>query len=238
MSIELDPVETERLRAAFAAAADVVPAAEPCPPPERLWEAATGELDPAATGDVVEHLAACPQCAESWRLATAFAAEEAGGVRDLAATAGSPRAAGRAFAWRPWLAAAAAVAAVAVGLVWVVPELVGPAPATDAPVYREAAPEAGAIRSALPADRALSRRAPVLVWSPVETPGTTYDIDVTTEELVPVAEARGLEEASFQLPAGALDALPAGTRLLWRVTAETPSGEVVRSPTFVTPVGP
>lgn len=219
------------LREAFAARTGRPPAGpEGCPEPGRIYDAVRGELPPGEMREVVEHLALCPECAEAWRLAVAIAEE--------AAEAGAGEAAFRPAPSRSWYlqplraAAAVALAVVAVGVVWTVlraPE--------EEPVYRAAGePE---IRSLVPADGALPREAAVLRWTPVpeeEPDGTTYDLLVSTAELVSVAEADGLEEARYRVPPEALEDLPAGASLLWRVEAHLADGRTVRSPTFTTPV--
>lgn len=222
------------LREAFAARTGRAPEGpEGCPTPERIYDAARGELPPGGVRDVVEHLAACPDCAEAWRLAVALEEEAAEGE-----PAGAPVEAARPASGRPWYlqplkaAAAVALAVVAVGVVWTVlraPE--------EAPVYRAAGePE---IASLLPEGEPLRREEAVLRWSPVpedEPAGTTYDLLVSTEELVSVAEADGLEEARYRVPSEALEGLPPGASLLWRVEAHLGDGRTVRSPTFTTAI--
>jgi hypothetical protein len=179
--------------------------------------------------EVVEHLAVCPECAEAWRLAAALE-EEARAAGEEAAFRGVPR--------QPWylqplrVAATLALALVAVAVVWNVVQ----AP-EEAPVWRGDGELE--IRSLLPEGEALPREEAELRWTPVpagDPEGTTYDLLVSTADLVSVAEADGLEEARYTLPADALEGLPPGTKLLWRVEARLEDGRTVRSPTFTTPV--
>jgi len=222
MTIEDDAA----LREAFAARTGPGPGGTgACPVPERIYDAARGALPPGEVREVVEHLAACPECAEAWRLAVALEEEaRAGGaVVDPAA------------ARRPWYlqpvraAAAAAVALVAVAVVWTVvqqPE--------DAPVWRDAGRLE--IRSLLPEGEALPRGEAVLRWTPVpeEDPeGTTYDVLVSTEEdPFPIAEADRLEETSYRIPPDVMEAVPAGGEILWQVEALLADGRTVASPTY------
>lgn len=207
------------------------PAPERCPPPDRIYGAVRGELPADEIRDLVDHLADCPHCAEAWRLAVAFEEEAAaeGEARALGGRAAHPARS----AWWP-AAAAVLVAALAAGVWWSLGPGAGPG---DEPVYRgDGAPE---IRSLLPEGEPLDRHAPMLRWTPVpegNPEGTVYDLTATTEALQPVAEVEGLSEPEFPLPAEALDELPSGARLLWRVEAHLTDGGTVRSPTFSTPV--
>ncbi|HSL83677.1 MAG TPA: zf-HC2 domain-containing protein [Thermoanaerobaculia bacterium] len=227
MTIEDDAA----LREAFAARTGPGPGGPgACPAPQRIYDAARGALPPGEVRDVVEHLAACPECAEAWRLAAALEEEaRAGGVADAVAP-GADR--------RPWylqpvrLAATAALALVAVAVVWTVVQ----APEEE-PVWRGGELE---IRPLLPEGEALPRGEAVLRWTPVpeEDPeGTTYDLRVTTEDVfTSVAEAEGLDEPRYAIPPEALEDLPPGTELLWRVEARLEDGRTVASPTFATPI--
>ena len=135
---------------------------------------------------------------------------------------------GRFGQWRP-LAAAAALAAgllIAVGVYRTqqpVPE----------PTYREV--QHAGIRSLLPQGQALPRQAAMLRWSPLAG-AVSYDVQVSTEDLQPVAVAKGLTATEYRVPESALTPLPPAARLLWQVDAVRPDGSHESSPTFVTPV--
>jgi hypothetical protein len=58
--------DLDRLRRAFA---DDTTSGTDCPPAVQVWEAVNGQLDPADTAAVVDHVASCGACAEAWRLA-------------------------------------------------------------------------------------------------------------------------------------------------------------------------
>jgi hypothetical protein len=212
--------QISRWRAAFAESG---PAPDPasCPTAETLWSAVRGELSAREMSDVVDHVAACAACAEDWRLAAEINRQE-----ERAAIGPGKVIPGRFGRWRP-LAAAAALAAclaIAVGVYR------ANQPAQE-PTYREA--QHAGIRSLLPQGQALPREAAVLRWSPLAG-ATSYDVEVSTEDLRPVAAAKGQTAAEYHIPESALAGLPAGSRLLWRVDAVRPDGSHENSQTFIT----
>ncbi|HEY4597695.1 MAG TPA: hypothetical protein VIJ02_14950 [Thermoanaerobaculia bacterium] len=214
--------QISRWRAAFA---EPDPASDPasCPTPETLWSAVRGELPAQRMGEVLDHVAACAACAEDWRLAAEINRQE-----ERAAAVPGKVIQGRFGQWRP-LAAAAALAAgllIAVG-VYRTQQPVQP------PIYREA-PHAG-ISSLLPQGQALPREAAVLRWSPLAG-AVSYDVQVSTEDLRPLATAKGQTGTEYRIPPSALAGLPPGGRLLWQVDAVRPDGTHENSPTFVTAV--
>lgn len=231
----IDPAEIARLRETFAAGSGR-PVPEECPEPGRLWEGAAGELPADELRTVIDHLAACPDCSEEWRLALAVREEaEDQARRPEAAAAASTASAERRARWgalprtaRRW-AAAAAVAVIGLGLagVWWSQQQGPDGPA----VYRQG--EEVAIESLLPEGESLSREEPVLRWS-AGPEGSTYDVLVSTEELATVAEAAGLTEPEYRISGDALEGLPSATRILWQVEAVTPDGNRIASATFVT----
>jgi putative zinc finger protein len=211
----------ERLRIAFQApAADPAPAGSTCPSAADLWGALRAELPEDERRAVVDHVAACPSCAEAWRLGMALSPE----VIPAAATAVPARRA--VFGGRPAFASLAAAAAVvlALGGLWL-----WRAPQPAAPGFRGAS---GAVRSLLEEGEALPREDCRLRWS-AGPAGSRYDLRVTTESLQLVATAQGLSEPSYRVPEAALSALPPGSRLLWRVEVVLPDGSREDSPTFV-----
>jgi tetratricopeptide (TPR) repeat protein len=94
-------VTDDQLRQAFQDLSRNAAFGPECPPPDRLWAGARGELPPGEVEAVAVHLAECGACAEAWRVARDF------GTR---VELDAPKAA---FPW--WLAAAAAVVIVAAG---------------------------------------------------------------------------------------------------------------------------
>lgn len=195
----------ERLRGAFADRSQDAAALSDCPPPERIFDAATGRADPSERTRTVDHVSACAACAEAWRLALAFE--------------GAPLP--RRQPWKgPVPLAAAAVLVLAVG----VTQLMPPAPSP----YRDgggARPE-----SALAVER-LPREAFVLRWS-LPDGYTTRAVRVLRPDLEPLHLTQNPSGNSLRVPAEALAGLPSGSLVLWQVEAEGPDGGVVNSATW------
>jgi hypothetical protein len=221
-----DDQQLARLRAAFAAP-DAAPDPESCPSPETIWSAVRGELQPQQLREVLDHVASCAACAEDWRLAAELNRQQAA----EAVTVPGKVIQGR-FGWRSLSTAAAIAAALLIGVSVYRSNEVAPG---QAPTYREAeAPQAG-IRSLLPPGETLPRQGAVLRWSPL--PGAvSYDVEVSTEDLQPVAAAKGQTTAEYRLPESALAVLPPGSKLLWRIDAVHADGSRESSQTFTTPL--
>lgn len=210
MSAEHDD---DRLRQAFRELAEDAAPRDDCPEADRLWAAAHGELGPAETREAIEHTAVCPVCAEAWRLAVEPSGE---------AVAVAPAEGRSGGGWWRWAAAAAAALVVMV---------VGLQPWEGPTVPVERQPAAEAIRSLVPEDVPQPRDDLWLRWEGPE--GSRYQVSVSTEDLRILASAEGLEESEYRVPEEALEGLPPGSRLLWRVeaTAVESGGRVSR--TFV-----
>lgn len=217
--------ELARLRRAFASVPQIEPVPAACPSPEQIWGAVRGELPPGEIRQIVEHTALCASCAEDWRLAVALQKPESASNVVHATERFTAR-----QRIRNWGLAAAAALAVAVGgILWQQQAL-----NNGEVIYREG--EQATIQSLVEEGHALPRDQFLLRWSAPATPGATYDVEVSTEDLRVVASAEDLGEPQFQVPASALAGLPPGARLLWKVDAELPLGGHVSSPTFVTTV--
>jgi hypothetical protein len=214
-----DEGELAKLRRAFASMSQPAPAPAACPAPEKIWEAVRRELPPAEIRQIVEHTAACASCAEDWRLAVALQKPE---TASNVIPAAERFTLGRRL--RNWgLAAAAVLALAVVGVQWIQP------PAG----YRG---DEVTIQSLVEEGQALPRNQFLLRWSALETPGATYDVEVSTEDFRVIASENDLREPQLLVPAHALTGLPPGARLLWKVNAELPEGGAVTSRTFVTTV--
>lgn len=209
-----DGGEIARLRRAFAAVDRAAPAPESCPPGDRLWLAARGDLPPAEAAALIDHFLGCPACAQEWRLALAFEAEGRAGERSVRRTERRP-------GWRRTVAAAPALAALAAVL------LAGlgialwqraPGPAAG---YRGG--DTAAVVPLVPDGATLPRQRFVLRWRPVAG-AAAYDCAANTEELEPVASARGLTAPEFQIPESALARLPAGGAVYWQVVPVAADG--------------
>jgi hypothetical protein len=208
----------ERLRQALDRVAEVAGNGEACPPSERLVLSGRGELETKEEVQVILHLARCTACATGWKIAR----EVAAGGAPLSFPARD-----RPIVTRGWfrVAAAAAVAVVAVGLgvVFLTPER------ELAPVYRTQ--EGRWLSSDVDEEKPLPRGAFVLRWT-AGPEGTLYDVRVLSEELEPIASAKGLDRTEYQVPEEALAELASGSRVLWQVTAILPDAQRVESETF------
>lgn len=219
-----DDQELAHLRAAFATP-DLAPDPQSCPSPETIWSAVRGELPPQQLREVLDHVSGCAACAEDWRLAAELNRQQAA----EAATAPGKVIAGRFGQWRPLAVAAAIAAGLLIGVTVYRAGDVGP----QEPTYREAERPHAGIRSLLPAGQALPRQSPVLRWSPLPDVAS-YDVQVSTEDLRPVAAAKGQTVAEYRIPESALAGLPPGAQLLWQVDAVRVDGSRESSPTFTT----
>ena len=214
--------ELAKLRRAFASVSQAEPVPAACPSPEQIWGAVRGELPPGEIRQIVEHTAACASCAEDWRLAVALQKPE--GASNVVHATERFTARQRLRNWG--LAAAAALAVAVVGIQWQQQKL-------EETAYRG---EQATIQSLVEEGSPLPRNQFLLRWS-AAAPGTTYDVEVSTEDLRVVASAEDLREPQLLVPASALAGLPAGTRLFWKVDADLPQGGHLSSgQTFVTTV--
>lgn len=211
--------ETQRLRDAFAATSPEDVATPGCPPAEQIWEAVNDELGPTELRQVLHHVASCPVCTESWRLASEIEGES----RSQAAQTNLRSAAGRSGRWLSIASAAAAVFAVfVVGITLKDRFLVGSsARSGDA---QELALVDGS--AAMPRTECRAR------WVPVE--GATYEIQVLTEDFELLTEAQGLSVPEFVVPESLFEGLPAEAVLLMRIQAlrprEIPKSRTIRLP--------
>lgn len=221
------------LRAGWEAAAGgdtaTVDAGAACPSPERIWAAAHGELGPVEAREVVDHMAACPACAEAWRLARRLGAATAPAARTLELR--DRAAAARPSPGRPWWLAAVAAALVAtlgIGLreVWM-PD--GPA------TFRGS--ETATVRPLVADGATLPRDRFELAWEAVPE-ALEYDLRLTTADLVPMEVRRGLDAPRHRVPPERLAALDAGSRLFWQVEVVLADGGREISPSFEVVLGP
>lgn len=230
MSLE-SPPELENLRRVFAAEGPA--AAGPCPPADRIFAAAHGELageeGAAELGEILDHVAACPECTEAWRLAVEIGRELASGAATVDAgsrgrvIAGNfRRGSGEPGGLRRWslpLGLIAAVLLVAIGL-----QLLPKAPPAlrgDGEILIE------------DASGPLERERCVLRWRLVpKQPGALFEVRVMSEGLELLAQRTALTASELELPAERLENIPAGGLLLWQVRASLPDGGQVESATF------
>ena len=181
------------------------PATALCSDAERIRQAVAAELPRAERIEVIDHVATCPACAESWRVAKALYEED------------SPQASRN---YRPWIASAAIVVLAALLFTFI---------DREPPEFR--APDNTGVTSLLDHEEILKPDSAMLRWSPIDR--ASYRVVVSTEALEVLADERGLTQAEFTIPESALEQLASGDRLLWRVEATRPDGTTLSSPTFV-----
>ena len=200
--------DSDRLRALFAAPLPDGSETPDCPPPDRLWQARAGVLSAAARRDIVDHLSACPACAEAWRVAGDLGAE--------------PSPADDVRPSRYWSQAFAIAAVVLFAGALFLLKTPGDTQRSGGEIT---------IRALTPENRPLPRTDCLLAWT-AGPEGTVYEVTVATADLKVVARGRGLKEARFQVPEAALGDLPGGQSLVWKVEAQLPDGGRVASPAF------
>lgn len=182
-----------------------------CPDDELVWDAAGGEADAETIGRVLDHVAGCSACAESWRMARAIG-DEAGKKR-------------RSPVWM--------VAAVAAGVLLtmlVLPSIFDRGGIDSGDEFR--VPGGVVLKSTLDETTALSRDRAVLGWRGGPE-GTVYTVEVVGAELEVLARSGEQKEAEFVIPTAALSGIPAGGKVYWRVEALLPDSTRVVSPVFV-----
>ena len=189
-----------------------------CPDPETLRRAVALELPVDERRSLVRHVGGCALCAETWRLAVAL------GDAPRRIAPAVPRRIGSGTR----LALAAACLATVALLGWYAVRREG---------GREETMRAGepSVRSVLREGQALPREDFRLRWTPGPE-GTIYDVEVATADLRLLSRAMALTSPEYRVPADALEGVPAGTTIAWRVEATLPDGRVVASVTHLTPL--
>jgi hypothetical protein len=207
--------ELTRLRKEFAVSG---PAPEPraCPPADRIWLAVRGELPPDELRELLDHVSACPACAEDWRIAMAFEEESRATRADPV-----PLSPSRSRNFRVWIVAAAMILAAVVGL-----RLHQPAPE----VHDRG--DGTAVESLVAKDASRPRDSFLLSWKPV--PGaTSYQLSVSTSGLTQLFQVE-TPLTSYQVPETALKDVPAGAAVNWQVIPVLPDGSHPQEPSFTT----
>jgi hypothetical protein len=198
----------EALRAAMAA--DLSGGAG-CPPSERIWAAALGELSSDEAMALLDHSGSCGACAAAFRLARELAAEAA--PAPAVVPIGRTR----------WAALAGGLA-IAASLAVVV--LLRTRPVE--PIWRG---DAGVAVRSLLSDEPQPRAALILRWS--GPPGARYGVTLTTNDLRKLFRASGLERSEVRVPPSALEGVGPGAELIWQVEVTLPDGARSASPAFL-----
>ncbi len=210
------PEEIERLGRALESGAGQAGGGDEPVPPGRIWDAVEGRLAPEEVADLAERAARDPELAADWRLAVAVQRERQAGTGGRVTAFPRRR-------WRGLVLAAAAALALVVAVPVIRQHL-----ATREVQYRGEAGEAiRRLESAWTADGGM-----VLRWA-CTLPGARFDVLVSDEHLHTLAAAEALEGTSFTVPAPKLHGLAPGSQILWQVTAVTPDGRRIPSPTFI-----
>lgn len=213
--------EATRLREAFASLSQGAEGRPDCPEPERLWQAANGDLPAAEIQSLVDHTAGCASCAEDWRMAHELAPKAEPTVAAFPTKRPQPRP-----TW--WLAAAAALL-----LALVSAPLWRASTPVDSPETVRTPGDSVAILSLIPDDGVLSRDDCVLRWSSGPAPVVAYKLLVSTESFEVLTRQEGLEEPTYRVPSEVLRQVPAGGKILWQVEAVGPADRRFLSPTFI-----
>jgi len=206
--------------------------------PETLWAVMRGNADREAAAKLADRLHEDPDLREEWALAQSFAeaAEREETVtetglnvaplltEDEIQQAKQERAANTG-SYRSWLIVGAVAAAVLLAVLLTRKDEIEYV--DDPRQMRDG--DAEGIRALVTGT--LSRESPLLRWSAVEG-ARHYKLSVTTQGLEPVFERAGLSTTELELPAEALQGVPPGAKLLWRVEADLPDGTKRRSTTF------
>ena len=191
-----------------------------CPDDEVLWQAARGELDAESLAPILDHVAGCASCTESWRMALAIG-EEAG----LAAASNVVP-----FYRRPVVWGLVAVAASLLIVSLFVPGILDSGTAVPADEFRDAS--SVALESLLDETVAWAPNDVTLRWSPGPE-GTLYTVELADANLDVLGRSEQTDRPEYRVPAETLAGQPAGSTVYWRVDAVVPDGTRVRSAVFL-----
>lgn len=184
-----------------------------------------GDMSPSEAADFAQRLPDDPQLALAVRVAVSMRES----IEIQAAQSESPKttaAKNNVVSLRTWAWVGLAAAVAAAAVLWLNR---GPRLQTTHDEQIRAT-DAPSVRSTVNLT-SLPRDAFILTWNggPLES---TYDVYVTTDDLVPIDHALDLSVPRHQVPRSLLVDRPLGTRVLWRVVARSPDGRELASPTF------
>jgi len=221
----ITPELVRRLREAYASA-PAGTASGPCGDPEEIWQAVQGGLQPARMADLLDHALACTACDRAFVLARELSRDPA--IAPAADTERPPVSIRRSLVTRRWAGGALGVVAAAAVAVLALRR----PPPVEEPPFRE--PPSDSI-VALPGTDHLPRERFLLRWS-AGPPGTRYSLWVATPELRELYSKPRLEVPEHLVPSSALEGVPPGQEILWRVEARLPDDRRLSSPAFRTRV--
>ena len=207
----------QSLREVFQANPHGVPPGPDCPGAERFWDAVAGNMEPAEKYRLIDHSATCSICAAAWQLAVQLRQHSGGELNMLPTKTPTP-------VWRRRVLTPLAGLAASLLIFFLL------LPSSPPPIYRvDPSIHIQSLGAAkLPRDSCRLR------WSlQPESEHVRYRVQVSTASLTTVAIASDLTEPEYLIPESTLTHLPAGARLLWRVTAILPEGNRIQSETFV-----
>lgn len=223
--------EVKRLQQAFQRAAPGESPRSDCPPPEDIWAGVRSDLPPDRLSPLLRHLASCPVCTESWRLAQHIyspedeekSAQESGAQAGRASDPQDEASQGGSLDWLRWAGVAALlVITVGVGYFWVpltsqVPDAgVRSAPETSLDLHTTTCPPHNCR----------------LQWR--HLPSAEYDVRLTTSApaFETLYESKGLQEANLDIPPERLQGLQPGATLQVRIAAIRQGQGQIASQTF------
>ena len=217
------PDELERLRRAFSTVAETPGPDDHAPDPDRIWQAARGDLPTTEIEEMADQASRSAETAAAWRLAAELSREfDSQGDQSVV-----PINRRRPVRWAFGLAAAAIVV---IGLAFPLYHSFSPDPI---PTFR--AIDEFEIVSELTTGAALDRDAFELRWTSTGEE-SLYEIVITDSGLAVLDRASFLEEPSYLVSSAMLAGLENGEEVWWKIDATRPDGTRVSSPTFVTMV--
>jgi hypothetical protein len=209
-----------RLRDVFVEPVERVAMSPDCPNDDTIWKAAHGEADAGTTASVLDHVASCAACTESWHMARTITAEA--GVRKRAVVLPFHR--------RPAIWTLGAVAAGIVLVALFFPTILDRRGIDPGDEFRVVG--SVTVESLLDEGTPVPRDGVILRWGGAPE-GTLYTVEVADGNLEVLARSRSLEQAEYRVPAEALAGLPAGVTVYWRVEAVLPDSTPVSSSVFL-----
>ncbi len=221
--MKLENDEVSRLSQAFRSRLPSDAPRSDCPPPEHILKGVRQELSRQDLSGLVLHVAQCPLCTQSWKLAEELTPDAS--ISMASAPVLSRPGLRRHFVGA--IAAAILLTALSVGLY-----------RTGVFFPVQAPGQVGTSRSVeklklelLIAADPLPRDNFLLTWT--EFSDASYDVEVyRSNDVTAISQARGLNVAEYRVPQESLAGLPTGTNLQVFVEVHVPGIGAVTSGTF------